>query len=354
MSRKLDILVPHYNEPAELVIPLLDSIKMQRSVDLNQVGVIIAFDGPDATELPLDEWRAHYPFAIEDVHIPKSGVSAARNAALRASEAEVITYVDFDDCYLDNRAFYILFREMDAEPNPVELAQFGITAEDAGKGFDFLVSVFCEESKDPNTGEVVYLNHDLTDAVFVHGRVARRQWLLDNDLFFDDNVHVHEDSRWVQACRAVAKPWRTKACLHPFALWCFNPNSTCRRDPLYLQKTFNELVASSDSLVDYFLRRGMETEAKQHAAALIFEAFYTLNKESWMTCSKSYRDAVEERVAQYYYKHESMWRSLTEQEKAIISTGVRQRSVMDGMLMEALTCDQWLKRITEKYPPTTT
>ena len=44
--KKLQILVPQYNETDEVIKPLLDSIEVQQNVDLqNDVGVIIVNDG---------------------------------------------------------------------------------------------------------------------------------------------------------------------------------------------------------------------------------------------------------------------------------------------------------------------
>ena len=48
MKKKLQILIPQYNETDEVIKPLLDSIEIQQSVDLkNDVGVIIVNDGSD-------------------------------------------------------------------------------------------------------------------------------------------------------------------------------------------------------------------------------------------------------------------------------------------------------------------
>ena len=48
ISMKLDILVPHYKEKPDEMISLLDSIAIQQSVDFKNIGVIIAYDGPEA------------------------------------------------------------------------------------------------------------------------------------------------------------------------------------------------------------------------------------------------------------------------------------------------------------------
>ena len=52
---KLQILVPHYKEDPNEIIPLLDSLQIQQSVDFEDFGVIIAYDGKESTPLPVED-----------------------------------------------------------------------------------------------------------------------------------------------------------------------------------------------------------------------------------------------------------------------------------------------------------
>lgn len=345
--RKLDILVPHWNETPEEMEPLLESIRIQQAVDLSQVGVIIAFDGPDATELPLGEWRSRYPFAIEDIHPEKGGVSHTRNAALDASTAEYVSFSDADDMYCDSCGLSIVFREMEMPPNERELLSLGIDPKDEEPGFELLVSNFREQTKDQETGKFIFVNHEM-DSTFVHGKYMRRRFLIDNGIRWNDSLQVHEDSYFQILCRETAKPWRSRYCAQPFYMWKWRDNSVARHDRLYILKTFDSMISSSDALVDEFVRRMREDKAAAYAAFMILDAYYAMNKPEWLEVNhREYRDAVEKRFAEYYRKHRQKWESLTPQERALMSNVVRQRSVGEGMLMEAVTIGQWLERITE-------
>lgn len=125
---KLQILVPHYNETPEIIEPLLDSLAIQQSIDFNELGVIIAYDGEDAK--PLPDWSNEYPFKIEHVHAEKGGVSATRNAALDAATADYVMFCDADDMFYSVCGLYIIFNEI-------------------AVGFDTLTSLFIEESRTP-------------------------------------------------------------------------------------------------------------------------------------------------------------------------------------------------------------
>lgn len=338
-------MVPHWQESAEETEPLLDSVMVQQGVDMSEVGVVIAYDGPDASELPLDEWRERYPFDIQDVHPPKGGVSATRNAALDAATAEYVMFCDCDDMFCDVCGLFIVFNEMDAKPNQQEVAAYH--AKDSKPGFDTLVSVFREESRLPD-GKVTYINRD-NDTTFVHGKVHNRQFLNDNKLRFDPALTVHEDSYFNILTRSVAKPWRAKYCVTPFYLWKWRDASVCRHDPDYILKTYTNMLDSNDALVDEFVRRMMPEMANQFATMMIFDTYYLLNKPEWIEKTHAeYRETVEKRFAQYFAKHKAKWDEMTPQDKAMISSGVRQRSIGEGMLMEAVTIDQWLEKIQEK------
>ena len=69
-------------------------------------------------------------------------------------------FCDADDMFCNVCGLYIIFREIYLNG-----------------GFDTLVSAFMEESRDPLTNEPIYINHDM-DTTFVHGKVHRRQYLL--------------------------------------------------------------------------------------------------------------------------------------------------------------------------------
>lgn len=322
---KLNILIPHYHETAEVIQPLLDSIALQQAVDFTEVGVIIAYDGPDAYELPA--WDT-YPFKVEHIHADKGGVSATRNAALDASTADYVMFCDADDMLYSVCGLYIIFNEI-------------------GVGFDTLTSLFIEETRNPQTKQIVYINHEI-DSTFVHGKVHRRKYLIDNNIRFNPALTIHEDSYFNILARELAEPDRAKYCPTPFYLWKWRDESVCRHDPDYILKTYNNMIDSNDALVGQFTDRGVDDKARFYVGFMIFDAYYTMNKKEWTDKThKGYRRAVEKRFANYYTKHRAEWDKITESEKMIISNGIRSRSVGEGMPMETITLEAWLDHISK-------
>ena len=319
---KLQILVPQYNETDEVIKPLLDSIALQQSVDMNEIGVIICNDGSDA--FLSDELIQSYPYEIKYYKEPHRGVSATRNACLDHATADYVMFCDADDMFYSVCGLWQMFREMDA-------------------GFDSMVSVFIEETRHPETKEIMYINHEM-DSTFVHGKIHRRKYLLEKKIRFNDNLTIHEDSYFNILCQNLSQ--NVKYCPTPFYLWKWRDDSVCRHDPKYILKTYRNMLDSNNALINEFISRGMQDKAMFYTVFMIFDAYYTMNKPEWINLeNQEYRMSTEKHFAEWFKKHEDMWKNVPMNDKMMISNQVRSRSVMEGMQMEAITIDAWLRHI---------
>ena len=322
---KLQILIPQYKETEEVIKPLLDSLAIQQNIDFNELGAIICNDGSDVHL--SQEFLDSQPYKIEQYLEPHRGVSGTRNACFNYATADYVMFCDADDMFYNACGLWMLFREMNIAD------------------FDSLVSVFVEESRLPDTGEVTYVNHDM-DSTFVHGKVHRRKYLLDQKIRWNEKLTIHEDSFFNILCQNLSQ--NVKYCGVPVYLWKWRDDSVCRHDPKYILKTYKNLIDSNDALIDEFLKRGVLDKAAFYTAFLVFDAYCTMNKPEWINQeNKEYRDSTERRFARYYAKRKDLWNSITTQDKMMISNGVRSRSVMEGMQMEAVTIDGWLRHISK-------
>lgn len=169
----LDIIVTHYKEDWQVGEKLFAILNLQRGVDLDSFRVTIVNDGEDChlPETPLLGLR--YP--IRQIDIPHGGVSAARNAGLDMAEADWIMFCDFDDTFASIYALRDIFNVLPAEK--YNMLHCRMVSEDFMDG----ENVLYYPSKD-------------TDYVFCHGKLYRRQFLVDNDLRFDPELNFNEDS----------------------------------------------------------------------------------------------------------------------------------------------------------------
>ena len=95
--KKLDIIIPQYNENQLLVERLLNSIDSQINIDKSLLGIIIV---NDCSNYALkDVIKAKYPnLDITLLKTPKNGgPGLARQRALDACKTDWITFMDADD-----------------------------------------------------------------------------------------------------------------------------------------------------------------------------------------------------------------------------------------------------------------
>lgn len=318
---KLQILVPQYKETDEEIKPLLDSIAIQQNVDFDQIGVIIVNDGSDV--FLSDSLLNSYPFNIDYYKEEHRGVSGTRNACLDHSTATYISFSDADDMFYNACGLWIIFREMEA-------------------GFDSLTSAFIEETRDKDR-EPIYINHEI-DSTFVHGKFHRRKYLLDNNIRWNEELTIHEDSYFNCLCQKLST--NVKYCSTPFYLWRWRDASVCRHDEKYILKTFNNMLDSNTALVNEFLKRNKRDDAAFYATSMIYDSYFTLNKDEWINQeNQEYRNNVELRFKRYYQDFKSLFDSINEDVKKQIIMGIKNRMYGEGLFMEKVTFDDWIKHI---------
>lgn len=321
---KLQILVPQYDETEEIIAPLLKSIELQQQIDVvNDVGVIITNDGSDT--ILSDDFINSFPFKIEYYKAEHRGVSATRNACLDKATADYVMFCDADDMFFNMCGLYIVFREM------------------LGDGFNAMNSVFIEETRDFRTNEPVYINHEM-DSTFVHGKIYRRSYLVNNKIRWNDDLTIHEDSYF--NCLAQKITAEVKYCQQPFYLWKWRDNSVCRHDPKYILKTYNNMLESNTALVRELSRRERATDAQFYACLMIYDAYLTMNKKEWLDQeNQEYRYNTEKRFQQYYKDFKHLFDQVPEEQKAQLIMGIKNRFFQEGVFFETVTFDDWIAHI---------
>ena len=321
-NKKLQILVPQYKETDDVVKPLLDSIAIQQNVRMDEIGVVIVNDG---TDIHLtDDFLKSYPYDIKYYLNEHKGVSATRNACLDHATANFVMFCDADDMFYNACGIWMIFREMQI-------------------GFDALVSVFVEETRNPMSGEVLYINREM-DSTFVHGKIYRRQYLIDNNIRFNQDLTIHEDSYF--NCLAQKCSTNVKYCQSPFYLWKWRDESVCRHDPKYILKTYNNMLDSNTALVKELLSRKKDADAHFYSVAMIYDAYFTMNKKEWLNQeNQEYRMNTERRFKRYFEEFKNLYQTVDENVKAQIIMSIKNRFFQEGLLMESVTFDDWIKHI---------
>lgn len=365
---KFHVLVPQYKEPFDVIKPLLDSLALQQNVDFDEMDVIICKDGEpeeNAYSVSDDCYTIEgykYPYQIHYYICEHRGVSATRNACLDKAIEDYnkhkgnpyVMFCDIDDMFFSMTGLYVIFREIDNKD------------ETNGK-FETLMSAFIEETRmpefDPKTKKPiidmhtgrpkmdkntpVYITHP-TDSTFVHGKVHRLKFLINNNIRWNDNLTIHEDSFFNCLVQKMAGPENTKYCPQPFYLWRWRDESVCRHDPDYILKTYNNMLDSNTALVEEFKDRNRDDDAKFFITTMIYDAYFTMNKDEWLKQeNQDYRKAVEKRFKRYYDEYENWFLAVDEDVKRQIIMGLKNRMFGEGLMMESITFDDWIEKIEE-------
>lgn len=250
---KLEILVTIYKEGFDVLKPLLDSIAVQQNVDWEEIGVIVCNDGGEKLNwASYSRYLQNYPYKIDYYYEEHGGVSACRNKAMDYATAEYIQFCDCDDMYANICGLWLIF-------NAIE------------KGFDCFVPKFMEEVR--HDGKPQYITRDW-DATFIHGKVFNRQYLVENNIRFNEALTLHEDTYF--NCLAQQLADNVVYCPTPFYLWKWREDSVVRRCDDFVRETFDELLKVNGALVDELVRRERLIDASFIASNMMYEAFTKL------------------------------------------------------------------------------
>ena len=255
--KKIQFLVPQYKENEETISFLLDSIESQLHVNKKDIGVIICSDG-GIYELNRD-FLAKYSYDIEYIICEHRGVSATRNSALILSDAEYVMFCDADDGFVSNIGVYSLVRCFDLNPDS-EMLSCKFFIEDNVNGFP----------------EFVYGDHNNT---FVHGKVFRRDFLINHELFFDERLKVHEDSYFCNIINFFAKNITYND--NAFYCWRKNPNSVSNQE-YYFVNTMWRLLLTNNSLVNLMKSININKEQISNTVVdVVLQVYCELQNEEW-------------------------------------------------------------------------
>ena len=304
--KRLQFLVPQYKETEEVISFLLDSIECQVGVDKKDIGVIICSDGGNYI---LDQkFLDKYSYDIDYVICSHRGVSATRNSAFLLSDADYVMYCDSDDGFCNTFAIKIIFQNIDI-------------SEKEGKPFDLMSTTFYSENQGggDTPWSLSIFDHN---NVYIHSRVYRREFLVDNNLYFNEKIWANEDSFFNISTNFYSR--NTKVLNIPIYCWRGNPQSVTH-DPKYIMKTLHQLIYSNDSVIETML---LLNKDEKEIATIIFDVickvYLDMNKPDWHKPENAeYKDITLKTLKWYINKRGTLCNVLTDEDKRIILQGAR-------------------------------
>lgn len=312
----ISLIVTHYNEPFEVMKPLLDSIKMQLGFNFENLEVIIVEDNDD----PISE-IVGYPFEIRIISQGHKGVSAARNFGLAESKGEYVMFCDCDDQFIELYALHLY---------------------DTHNQFNVVKSPFVEDQV--VDGELKLIRHD-RDTTFIHGKMFNKSFLMENNLKFNEELTIHEDSFFIVLCDIVAG--ESKYEMSPAVyLWKYNENSIVRKDrEMFVFKTYDHLMKCRKAICKELYERGFITEFYQAVCKTVMDSYYDFQKDC--VFNPEYKGIVNKAYKAFrgfFNEYEDFYRDIALPDKAQMMFMSRSMSYSKGFLFEHETLKDFLNR----------
>lgn len=224
MNPIISVIVPVYNVEKYLSI-CIDSILNQT---LKQIEIILVDDGStDKSPIICDEYCDRHE-NIKVIHKENNRVSAARNDGIKKATGKYIALVDSDDWIEPNmlEEMYNKAEEFHTDIAMCDLKKVGVESE-------YTVSQPIREGYyDRNMIEselfpclIMFENIEFPPTISNCTCLFRREFLIENDLFYDEDIHYCEDSIFGSEAMYNANGFYYMKNKY-FYNYFYNPNST--------------------------------------------------------------------------------------------------------------------------------
>lgn len=297
MSRVLDIVVTHYNEPWEVARPFFDMLGAQRSVDFSKFKIWFIQDGPAPSVFPSGYFvgsplgRSIDNFEI--VTIQHKGVSAARNTGLDRADSEWICFCDCDDSFSSIYSLKMLFYILTPE-----------------QPFDIMWNTFYMNRLDEDDSLILQneYNH-----VWIHNKYYRLSFLREHDIRFCEELYMSEDSAFNNVAEMEVGEGRVGEIHTDFPLyaWVRRRGSITTDPERYYKNAEGHFERNKYVLGEY--RKRKHDRASLVMARTVTDAYSMLTK--FPENDESRR--ITERVGEFYRKERWCWKKLTPEMKRL-------------------------------------
>ena len=318
---KLTLIIPHYREEWETCSFLFNSLDIQHGIDKSDFKVLVVNDG-DYGAL-TKEIIGERTYQVDVATIPHGGISNARNYGIEHADTDYIMFCDCDDGFVSNYGLHLILSAIN-------------------EGFDVLNSSFIEEA--PLDGGWRIFRHD-KDRVFIHGKVYRRQFLLDKKIRFNTELYFSEDSLFNQEVFVLAE--KEKNIETPVYLWAWNKDSTVRtdRENIVIRK-YDQIILMRTLTCRMLKAHGLTDKYKQAICSAIADCYCDFQEPLFAKPgNKPLREKAEKEFKKFYreFSHDFMQCDSELIGKALLEA--RMRAYDSGYRVEQTDYKSWLKHI---------
>ena len=252
----LDIIIPQYSENEEVISNLLNSINNQNNVDFSQIRITIV---NDFSNVILNDEFLH-SFNNLDINYIRNdkntGPGLARQKGFDNTNGLYVMYCDSDDELYDLNSLWVIM-DFITKYEP-----------------DYLVSNIAIENE---FGEYeIKKNKDTFP--WMHGKVYKRQFLVDNEIRFHDDIRHVEDGYYTTCVLGVIDKEKIKYLDYATYKWKNNTSSLTRSKSKYhyVVNTFDEFIKSPKYTYEFLVKKNSQIKYNYIISAL-FGIYIALN-----------------------------------------------------------------------------
>lgn len=323
---KISLVVTHYKEPWEVVEPLFKSLEDQLGIDLDEeLEIIFVNDSPE--DAFLDYTFDFTKLNVKVINEGHKGISGARNRGLDKATGDYVMFCDCDDRFISPFAMHLYKQQM-------------------GK-FDIIKTPFIEDQV--IDGKLRIFRHE-KDISFVHGKLYRRQFLIDNDLRFNEELTIHEDSYFNVLAGILAEGSQYEMSLAVY-LWKYNAESVVRKDrDLFIYKTYDNLMDCRIAICRELKRRELIEHYFPSVIKTVVESYYDFQKpDALKPENKELIETAEKAFAKFYKEFREDYNESNINDVAQMMFLCRSTAYKNNMRVEQETINQFLTRIVKQY-----
>ena len=277
---KVSIIIPVYNAE-NFLRNCIESVVAQTNVDWE---AILVNDGSKDGSFAICEELAEKDKRIKVINKPNGGPSSARNIGVREAQGEYVFFLDADDTITPDciESLYGLAKQHDAD---YVQGKYQTSCEHEGLEVQKVQEVqdaslvqkreLPSALSDRREIKRLLLNHNKIQFT-PHNRLVRRQMIIDNGLFFNEEIKVREDFLWMTFVAKYVKKFAS--CDKPTYNRGYNEDSLTNninreREIAGYQVLIEQMVANYDSF-----QLGYQKELALEALTMTLRARYYHNE----------------------------------------------------------------------------
>lgn len=322
MKYFLSIIIPRYTETEQDIFPLLSSISGQCGIDFSELEVIIVNDGGGAGQLDND-FLSLFKMEVRQISLSENrGPGVTRQVGLDSANGDYIMFCDADD----------MLHNVGVLSNFIGEAKNNVP--------DIITSDWLEEAVN-QSGELVYITHNY-ESTWMHGKLLRRRFLLQNGIRFHDDLRVHEDSYFLGIASTLAG--RTNHLPILSYVWKYRPDSITRRNNrIYSYESIPTFIKAS-CMGHKEIESRFPSVMEFRIIQFVLYIYFLLQAPEWHTMEHStYLGDSEITFSEQMVPYWHYWQNAGQDKIAEIYNQERKKSFDGGIERE--TVEQWISRM---------